>query len=67
MMRGLLKRTFAIWVERRWLKEINTAIDDYTKAQDTADRKYYVLKTLVDAYNERYDKNLWRAEDGRNL
>ena len=64
-MLELLQRSFGLWVENRWLKEIERATDDHRKAVEKANRKFYVLRKLVDAYNERYDKNLWGAEDGK--
>ena len=59
----LLKRTFEIWCKKRWLKEIDRAIDHYHKAQNKANREFFVMQRLVDRYNEIYNENLWRAED----
>ena len=61
----LLKRSFELWVEKRWIKEIERAIDDHRKAVEKANRKFYVLQKLVEAYNERYDANLWSVEHGK--
>lgn len=60
----LLKRSFELWCKKRWLKEIDRAIDRYQKAQTKANREHYVMKTLICRYNEIYNENLWRAEDG---
>ena len=60
----LLKRSFEFWVKNRWLKEIERATDEHRKAVEMANRKLYVLQKLVDAYNERYDENLWSVEYG---
>lgn len=57
-IRELLKRSFVILVERRWLKEIDKAADEYRKAHLEAERKYFVLKKLCDRYNELYGTNL---------
>ena len=64
-MLDLLKRSFDIFVKKRWLKEIDKAIDRHKKAQTKANREYYVLTKLVEAYNEKYNDNLWRAEDDK--
>lgn len=64
-MLELLKSSFELWVENRRLKEIERAIDDHRKAVEKANRKFYVLKKLVEAYNERYDENLWSVEYGK--
>ena len=61
----LLKRSFELLVEIRWIKEIERAIDDHRKAVENANRKFYVLQKLVEAYNERYDANLWSVEHGK--
>ena len=63
-VRELLKCSFELMVKKRWLREIDKAIDQYHKTQKTANRKYIVMKALVDRYNEIYNENLWRKEDG---
>ena len=60
----LLERTFQMWVEKRWLKEIDKAVDRYKKAQSKANREYFVMKKLCERYNELYHRNLMGAEDG---
>ena len=57
-MLDLLKRSFDIFVKKQWLKEIDKAIDRHKKAQTKANREYYVLTKLVEAYNEKYNDNL---------
>ena len=64
-MRELLKRSFELWVEKIWLKEIERATDEHRKAVEKANRKLYVLQKLLEAYNERYDENLWSVKYGR--
>lgn len=54
----LLKRSFEIFVKKRWLKEIDRAIDRYHKTQSKANRQYYVMNALVKRYNELYNENL---------
>ena len=63
-MAELLKRTFQIFCEKRWLKEIDRAIDRYKKTQSKANREYFVVKKLCERYNELYHRNLMEAEDG---
>lgn len=55
----LLRHSFEIFVKKRWLKEIDRAIDDYQKIQRKANRKYYVMNVLIKRYNELYNDNLW--------
>ena len=64
-LRELLKSTFEIWCKKRWLKEIDRAIDRHHKAVTKANREFFVVKRLVGRYNEIYNENLWRAEDGK--
>ena len=63
-MAELLKRTFQIFCEKLWLKEIDRAIDAYKKAQSAANRKYYVMKKLCERYNKLYHRNLMEKDDG---
>lgn len=64
-MCDLLKRTLELSVKKLWLREIDRAIDRYQKAQTKANREHYVMKKLICRYNEIYNENLWRAEDGK--
>lgn len=57
-MPELLKRRFECWIEKRWLKEIDRAIDRYRKAQSKANREYHVMNALIKRYNELYGQNL---------
>lgn len=57
-MPELLKLTFEYWIEKRWLKEIDRAIDRYRKAQRKSNREYHVMNALIKRYNELYDQNL---------
>ena len=61
----LLKRTFEIWCKKRWLKEIDRALDRYNKTKCKANREYRVIKALVERYNEIYNENIWRAKVGK--
>ena len=59
------KRTFEMWAEKRWLKEIDKAVDRYKKAQSKANREYFVMKKLCERYNELYHRNLMEVKDGK--
>lgn len=61
----LLKRTFDIWCEKRWLKEIDKAVDRYKKVQSKANREYFVMQKLCERYNELYHRNLMEVKDGK--
>ena len=64
-MAELIKRTFQIFCEKRWLKEIDKAGDRYKKAQSKANREYFVMKKLCERYNELYHRNLMEIKDGK--
>lgn len=61
-MADLLKRSFELWVKKRWLREIDKAVERCRKATDKADRELYVLRRLVERYKEIYNENLGVAE-----
>lgn len=50
----LLKRSFELFVKKRWLKEIDSAVNSYNKSRDKLQRDTYVLSVLIKEYNERY-------------
>lgn len=54
----LLKRTFELWVKKRWLKEIDRAVDRYKKAHDKATRERYVMNSLLEEYKKLYGEEL---------
>ena len=63
-MRELLKRSFELWVEKRWLREIERSADRHKKLVYKANREYKVLEALVKRYNELYNQNLG-VKDGK--
>lgn len=65
-MRELIKRTFNLWCEKRWLKEIDRAIERYRKTQLKANREHHVMKALVEEYNKLYKRDLMEAKDDGN-
>lgn len=59
----LLKRTFDLWVMKRWLVEINKELDLYNKYESKSghykNEAYHhkqVVKKLYDEYCEKYNK-----------
>lgn len=64
--KDLLKRSFALWVKKRWLNEINRAVDRYNKAKDKAARERYVVNTLIEEYNKRYHEDLGGSKNGKD-
>jgi hypothetical protein len=60
IIKDLLKRSFELWVKKRWLKEIDRAVESYKKAQAKAKREYYVMNKLIEEYNKLYSNTLER-------
>lgn len=58
MLKNLLKRTFELWVKKRWLKEIDRAVDRYKKTYAKATREHYVMNKLIEEYNKIYNEDL---------
>ena len=54
----LIKRSFDLWVKKRWLKEINRAIDKYKKTYAKATREHYVMNKLIEEYKKIYGEDL---------
>jgi hypothetical protein len=57
-MADLLKRSFEVWVKKRWLREIDKALKRAHKANNRAMRERYVVEKLIERYNEIYNENL---------
>ena len=64
-LKELLKKSFELWVKKRWLNEINRSVDRYNKYKDKAAREQYVLNCLIKEYNEIYHENLRGETHGR--
>jgi hypothetical protein len=56
-LKDLLKRSFDLLVKKRWLKEINRAVDRYNKSRDRLQADTHVLTELIKRYNEIYSKD----------
>jgi hypothetical protein len=54
----LLKQSFDLWVKKRWLKEIDRAVDRYKKAYAKATREHYVMNKLIEEYKKIYGEDL---------
>lgn len=63
-MADFLKEMLEMWREKRWLKEIDKAVDRYKKARSKANIEYFVMKKLCESYNELYHRNLMEEKDG---
>ena len=56
--KDLLKRSFELWVKKRWLKEIDRAVDRHNKAKTKADYERYVIAVLLEKYKNKYGEDL---------
>ncbi len=57
-LKKLLKESFELCVKKRWLKEIDRAVDRYKKTYAKATREYYVMNKLIEEYNKIYNEDL---------
>lgn len=65
-LKKLLKESFELWAKKRWLKEIDRAIDRYRKTYAKASREHYVMQQLIKEYNKIYNENLYIKNDVNN-
>lgn len=56
-LKELLKRSFDLWVKKRWLKEIDRAADSYNKSKDKLQRDTHVVSVLIEEYNKLYPES----------
>lgn len=54
MLKKLLKERFELFVKMRWLKTIEKETDKLHKLRSKTKRQRYVLRKLVEKYNELY-------------
>lgn len=54
-LKKLLKESFELWVKKRWLKEIDRAIERYKKTYAKATREHSVMNRLIEEYKKIYD------------
>ena len=57
-LKELFKRSFDLWVKKRWLKEIDRAVDRYKKTYAKATREHYVMNKLIEEYKKIYGEDL---------
>lgn len=57
-MGELLKRSFELFVKKRWLKTINKECDKYQKIKRKLACQQYVVNALVAEYKEKYGEDL---------
>ena len=57
-MDELLKRTFELFVKKRWLKTIDKECDKYNKIKSKLWRQQYVVNALLERYKEIYGEDL---------
>jgi hypothetical protein len=57
-LKELIKQSFELSVKKRWLKEIDRAVDRYKKAYAKATREHYVMNKLIEEYKKIYGEDL---------
>lgn len=57
-MDELLKRSFELFVKKRWLKTIDKECDKYNKIKSKLSRQQYVVNALLERYKEIYGEDL---------
>ena len=67
IMDELLKRSFELFVKKRWLKTIDKECDKYNKIKSKLSRQQYVVNALLERYKEIYGEDLCTPKErGRN-
>ena len=57
-MAELLKRSFELFVKKKWLKTIDKECDKYNKLKSKLSRQQYVVNSLLEEYNKIYGEDL---------
>ena len=57
-MAELLKRSFELFVKKRWLKTIDKECDKYNKIKSKLSRQQYVVNSLLAEYKKIYGEDL---------
>jgi hypothetical protein len=57
-MGELLKRSFELFVKKRWLKTIDKECDKYEKLKSKLFRQQYVINSLLAEYKKKYGEDL---------
>lgn len=50
----LIKRSFELWMKKRWLKTIDKEADKYNKLSAKLKRQQYIVNDLLKKYNQIY-------------
>lgn len=54
----ILSESLELSVKKNWLKHINRAVDKYNKLNQKANVQSYVVRKLLDRYNELYPNDM---------
>ena len=57
-MAELLKRSFELFVKKRWLKIIDKECNKYNKIKSKLYRQQYVVNSLLAEYKKKYEEDL---------
>lgn len=57
-MAELLKRSFELFVKKRWLKIIDKECNKYNKIKSKLSRQQYVVNSLLAEYKKKYGEDL---------
>ena len=57
-MAELLKRSFELFVKKRWLKIIDKECNKYNKIKSKLYRQQYVVNSLLAEYKKKYGEDL---------
>lgn len=60
----ILSELIELSVKKNWLKHINKAVDKYNKLNQEANVQSYVVRKLVDRYNELYPNDMIKVACG---
>lgn len=66
-MKNLIKKSFDLWVRKRWLKIIAKEVAKRDKLLKEYYRKVYVVGELVKEYNKLYPEALLKVKGGDKL
>lgn len=58
MMAELIKKSFELFVKKRWLRTIEKETDKYNKIKNTLLQQQYVVNSLLEEYKKMYGENL---------
>lgn len=60
----ILSELLELSVKKNWIKHINRAVDKYNKLRQKANVQSYVVRKLVDRYNELYPNDMIKIASG---